>query len=81
MCCETQNIKHKPRLTSIKKKPKTKPANTTVASSPQSNLGRVCCYPHIEECTLPLCVLALACTMCDEALQNVTGALRSSYGT
>jgi len=31
--------------------------------------------------TLPLRVLAVVCTMRNEALQNVTGTLRSSYGT
>ena len=50
-------------------------------SPPQSHVGRACHYLHIGECTLPLRVLAVACTMHNKSLQNVTGALRSSYRT
>jgi len=39
-------------------------------SPPQSHLGRV------GECTFPLRVLPVACTMRNEALPSVTGALR-----
>jgi len=41
-------------------------------------LGRVRRYPHVGECTLPLCVLAVACTMHNEgygALRDVMSAL------
>jgi len=41
-----------------------------ITSPPQSHLGLACHYPHIRECTLPLCVLAVACTMCNEALRK-----------
>ena len=44
-----------------------------ITSPPQSHLGRACCEPHVGECTLPLRVLAVACTMRNEALQSVTG--------
>jgi len=44
-------------------------ANRT--SPPQSHLVRARRYPHIAECTLPLCVLAVACTMRNEALWSV----------
>jgi len=36
---------------------------TTTTSPPQSHLGRACCCPHDSECTLPLCVLAVVCTL------------------
>jgi len=58
--------------------------------SSQSHLGRVCHYPNVEECTVPLRVLAEACTMhneCDGTLvrvtrrYRVTEELRSSYRT
>jgi len=42
--------------------------------SPQSHLGRARRYPHIGECTVPLRVLDVACTMRNEAL-------RKRYGT
>jgi len=61
-------------------------------SPPHSHLTRVCRYPHVRECTLPLPVLAVACTMRNQALsytalRNVSehyGALRDvmkRYGT
>jgi len=37
----------------------------------QSHLGRVCRYPHVGECTLPLRVLAVVCTVRNEALRSV----------
>ena len=39
-------------------------------------MGRARRYPHVGECTLPLCVLAVHCTMRNvmKLLQNVTGA-------
>jgi len=46
-----------------------------ITSPPQSYLGRARRYLHIRECTLPPRVLAVACTMCNEALQNVAEAL------
>jgi len=45
-------------------------------SSPKS-FGRACHYPHIAECTLPLCVLAVACAMCNKALQSIVGRYRT----
>ena len=44
--------------------------------SSQSHLGRVRRYPHVGECTLPLRVLAVACTMRNKRLRDVMGALR-----
>jgi len=44
----------------------------SINKSSQSHLGRARHYPHIRECTLPLRVLAVACTMRNEAY----GALR-----
>ena len=43
----------------------------SVTSPPQSYLGRVRHYPHIRECTLPLHVLAVACTVRNEVLRNI----------
>jgi len=48
-----------------------------ITSPPRSNLGRARPYLHVGECTLPLRVLAVACTMHNEALRSVTGR----YGT
>ena len=51
--------------------------------SPTSHLEKACPYPHFGECTLPLRVLAVACTMRNEALRSVTGrygTLRNRYG-
>jgi len=45
-------------------------------SPPQSHLGRVCRYPQVGECTLPLHVLAVVCTVHNETLQDVMGALQ-----
>jgi len=60
--------------------PVEKTVSTTVQSkfnkSSQSHLGRVRRYPRLGECTLPLHVLDVACTMRNEALRDVTGALR-----
>ena len=44
-----------------------------ITSPPQSQLGRARRYPHVGECTLPMCVLAVACTMRNEALRSFTG--------
>jgi len=41
-----------------------------------SHVGRTSRYPHIGECTLPLHVLAVACTVRNEALRDIMGALR-----
>ena len=41
-----------------------------VNKSSQRHLGRVRRYPHVGECTLPLCVLAVACRMCNELLRK-----------
>ena len=56
-------------------------------SPPKSHLGGAHSYHHVGECTLPLGVLAAACTMRNEALRkryralrNVTGALRIVTG-
>jgi len=47
-------------------------ASTTTTTSPlQSHLGRARHYPYIGECTLPLHVLAVACTMHNEALWGI----------
>jgi len=40
-----------------------------------SHLARTCCYSHVGECTLPLPVLAVACTMRNEALQKCCTSL------
>jgi len=48
--------------------------------SSQSHLGRVRRYPHVGECTLPLRVSAVACTMRNEALRIITGRYRSVTG-
>jgi len=48
-----------------------------ITSPPQSHLGRARRYPHVGECTVPLRVLAVACTMRNEALRSVAGR----YGT
>jgi len=54
-----------------------KPTIITIITSPaQSHLGTARRYPHLGECTLPLRVLAVACTMRNEALRDVTGALQ-----
>ena len=45
----------------------------------QYHLGRACRYPHIEECTLPLLVLAVACTMYNEALRKHYGSVTGCY--
>jgi len=37
-------------------------------------------YPHLGECTLLLRVLAVACTMRNEALRSVTGCYGSVTG-
>ena len=55
-----------------------------LTSPPQSHLGRQCHYPHVRECILPLRVLAVACTMRNEALRDVKGALqgvKERYGS
>jgi len=54
--------------------PQLKPKLTT---PPQIHLGRVRRYPDIGECTLPLRVLVVVCTMRNEALRNVTELLRN----
>jgi len=36
-----------------------------------NHLGRARLYPHIRECTLPLCVLAVVCTMRNEVLRSI----------
>ena len=46
-----------------------------ITSPPQSYLRRVHCYPHVCGCTLPLCVLAVACTMHNEALTKRCASL------
>ena len=51
--------------------------NVWEKSPPQSHMGRARPYRHVGECTLPLRVLAVACTMRNEALRSV--AYR--YGT
>jgi len=59
------------------------PHGTCKTSPPQSNLGRARRYPHVGECTVPLRVLAVACTVRMEALRIVTGrygTLRNRYG-
>jgi len=43
----------------------------------QSHFGRARRYPHVGECTLPLRVLAVACTRRKEAFR---GALRDGMG-
>ena len=53
-------------------------------SPPQSHLGRAHRYPHVGECTVPLPVLAVACTMHNEALRHITeryGSTVHRYGT
>jgi len=44
--------------------------------SSQSHLGRERRYPHVGECTLPMRVLAVACTMRNEALRKRCASLR-----
>ena len=51
------------------------------SSPPQTYLGRVRRYPHLGECTLPQRVLAVACTMRNEALRKRYAALMERYGT
>ena len=41
-----------------------------LTSPPQSHLGRARRYPHVGKCTFPLHVLAVACTMRNEALRE-----------
>jgi len=56
----------------------------TTTSPPQSHLGRARRYPHVRDCTVPLCVLAVACTMRNDVLRSVTGRYGSvtwRYGT
>ena len=51
-------------------------------SSPKS-FGKSVSLPHVGVCTLPLRVLAVACTMRNEALRSVAwryGTLRNRYG-
>jgi len=50
--------------------------NTVTNKSSQSHLGRARRYPHVGECTLPLRVLAVACTVHNKALRDIMGALR-----
>jgi len=50
--------------------------NKKITSPPQSHLGRARHDPHVRECTLSLRVLAVACTMRNKLLQNVTEALQ-----
>jgi len=53
-----------------------------ITSLPQSHLGRVHRYPQVREWTLLLHVLAVACTMRNQALWNVVdhyGMLWHSY--
>jgi len=45
-------------------------------SPPQSHLETAHCNPHVGECTLPLRVLAVACTMCNKALQKHCASLQ-----
>jgi len=54
--------------------------NFLVTSPPQSHLGTVRCYPHIGECTLPLCVLAVVWTMRNEVLRSIMGRYGSIIG-
>jgi len=52
--------------------------------SSQSHLGRARRYPHVGEWTVPLCVIAVACTMHNEALWSITESLwgvAEHYGT
>jgi len=49
--------------------------STGKISPPQSHLGRAHRYPHVGECSLPLHVLAVACTMHNEALQKCCASL------
>jgi len=54
-----------------------------ITSPAQSHLGRTHLYPHFGECTLPLRVLAVACTRRIKALRCVTGrygTLQKRYG-
>jgi len=51
------------------------------SSPPQSYLGRAHCYPHIGECTVPLRVLAVACTVHNEALWKHYGSIAHRYKT
>jgi len=58
--------------------------NLCLTSPPRSHLGRAHHYFHLGECTVPLCVLAVACTMHNEALQGLTEHYRrvaDHYGT
>jgi len=48
-----------------------------ILTSPlQSHLRRVCRYPHVRECTLPMRVLAVQCATL-KMLQDVTEALQN----
>jgi len=54
-----------------------------ITSPPQSHLGRVRRYPHVEEFTLPLCVLAVALQCVPHrywTLWNVEEASGKCYG-
>jgi len=56
-------------------------ACTCITSPPKSHLGRVRHYPNVGECTLPLHVLAVVCTMRNEALRERYEALMEHYET
>jgi len=49
--------------------------NQTFKKSSQSHLEKACRYPHLRECTFTLRVLAVACIMHNEALDEHYGAL------
>jgi len=49
-------------------------------SSPKS-FGKSASLPHVGECTLSLCVLAVACIMRNKALQKRYGGVTKSYGS
>jgi len=55
--------------------------STLITSPPHSHLGRARRYPHLGECTLPLRLLAVTCTMLNEALRKRYRTLRERYGT
>jgi len=52
-----------------------------ITSPPQGHLGRAHRNSHIGECTLPLCVLAVACTMHNKTLYGVLRDVMEHYGT
>jgi len=60
-------------------KPITQPMLSITTSPPQSHLGRAHRYPHIGECTFPLLLLAVACTMCNEVLWKHYGTLQERH--